>query len=497
MKVKSEGKYMKTEAKVGVFVAIGLIFLFLLSTQVNKFAHFGKEGYKIYAILDDVDGLEKNVKVKINGVEVGYVKDIKLQGYKVKTKLFIYEGVKIPKDSIVQVNQESLLGTKYLSIIPGRSRKYLNEDEYLYKQKKSASFNDTTSSIDEAAKEFKEFIKELRNSIKGNKGDDLKKSIANLREITESIKILINENRENLKLSIKNLKVMAKELALAGEKFGNMSSKFSYTADTINEKLPQIMEKIDTLATDLSDVGKDLKNELPDILDRFASLEKDLQEVISKNKEPLGNAIKAADTFFSKGGDTFKKVDNYLESIANSQIEVAFRSEYMFDDNFAKNYASLYYIPNPEKYYMLDVISTEDYSKLDSNGKVIEPEDHEESKILFSAQYGRRYNDFLFRIGVIESTGGVGIDYFMFNDKAKISFEAFDFNAVNDVRGDKAHLKLLARYRFLKHLDTFIGIDNFLNEDATNFFFGLGFDFIDQDFKSILGTASGAGSFIK
>lgn len=488
---------MKTEAKVGIFVAIGLLFLFLLSTQVNKFAHFGKKGYTINAVLDNVDGLEKNVKVKINGVEVGYVKDIYLDGYKVKTKLFIYEGVKIPKDSIVQINQESMLGAKYLSIIPGKSNEYLSVNGTLKRQKKTYTFEETTGSIDEAAKEFKEFIKELRGSIKGANGNDLKQSIANLREITESIKTLISENRENLKLSIKNLKIMAKELATAGEKFGNMSSKFSYTADTINEKLPQIMDKIDKLASDLSVASEDLKEELPDILDRFASLEKDLQDIISENKEPLNNAIKSADTFFSSGGETFKKVDNYLNTIANSQIEVAFRSEYMSSDNFAKNYASIYYIPSPEKYYMLDIVSTEDYSRLDNNGNVIEPDDHEESKLLFSAQYGRRYNDFLFRIGVIESTGGVGIDYFMYNDKAKISFEAFDFNAVNDVRGDKAHLKLLARYRFLKHLDAFLGVDNFLNSDARNFFFGLGFDFIDQDFKSILGTASGAGTFIK
>ena len=488
---------MKTEAKVGIFVAIGLIFLFLLSTQVNKFAHFGKKGYVIEAYLDDVSGLEKNVKVKIKGVEVGYVKDINLEGNRVKTKLFIYEGVKIPNDSIVQINQESMLGAKYLNIIPGNSKEFLSENEALKKQKKTYTFEETTGSIDEAAKEFKEFIKELREDLRGENRNDLKKSIANLRKITESIQEMINDNKENLKQSIVNLKIMAKELAKAGDKFGNMSSKFSYTADTINEKLPNIMDKIDSLVADLSVTSKELKNKLPQIMDKFSSLENDLQEIIKENKKPLHKAIKSADMFFSSGGETFKKVDNYLNAVAKSQIEVAFRSEYMSSDKFAKNYASFYYIPSPEKYYMLDIISTDDYSKMDENGQVIKPDDHEDSKLLFSAQYGRRYNDLLFRIGVIESTGGVGVDYFMFNDKGKISFEAFDFNAVNDVRGDKAHLKLLARYRFLKHLDTFIGIDNFLNDDARNIFFGLGFDFIDQDLKSILGAASGAGTFIK
>jgi len=120
---------MKTEAKVGLFVALGLLFLFILSTQVNEFATMGKKGYEIYALLDDASGLEKNAKVKMKGVEIGFVKDIRLEGRKVKVTLFIYEGIKIPKDSVVTLQQESLLGTKYLDIEPGESDEYLAAGE--------------------------------------------------------------------------------------------------------------------------------------------------------------------------------------------------------------------------------------------------------------------------------------------------------------------------------------------------------------------------------
>lgn len=488
---------MKTEVKVGIFVAVGLLFLFLLSTQVNKFAHFGKKGYIVGAYLDDIDGLEKNSKVKIKGVEVGYVKNITLEGKRVKTTLFIYQGTKIPKDSVVLVSQEGMLGNKYLSIIPGKSENYLNKNEFLEKQKKIASINEAADSIYKAANEFNQFVKELRVDMKGERGDDLRKSVANLRDITESIKKVIEENRKNLSDSIINLNSMAKELASAGRKFKEMSSKFSYTADTINGKLPAIMKKIDSLAADLADTSRDAKKKLPDILDRFASLEKDLQDIVKDNKKPLHNAIKSADRFFSSGGSTFKKLDNYLEKIDRSQIELSFRSEYMSDDSYTKSYASIYYLPSPNKYYMLDIVSGDDYSRTDNNGNLIKPKDHEASKIYVSAQYGLRYGNFLHRIGVIENTGGVGVDYFMFHDRAKLSLEAFDFNAVNDVRGNNPHMKFLARYRFLKHLDSFVGVDNFLNSDATNYIFGLGLDFVDNDFKSIIGAASGAGNFIK
>ncbi|WP_200763621.1 MlaD family protein [Nitrosophilus alvini] len=488
---------MKTEAKVGVFVAIGLLFLFLLSTQVNKFANLGKKGYTVYAYLEDASGLEVNSKVRINGVEVGYVKDMSLAGKKVKADLFIYENVKIPKDSTLQLMQEGMLGNKYLNIIPGNSQEYVKPEENLVKQKIMASFDETSSSIDEAAKEFKEFIKELRADMKGANGDDLKQSIANLREITDSIKAIIGENRENLKLSIGNLKIMAKELSDAGRKFGEMSDKFALTADNVNERLPQIMKKVENIASSLENVGENLERKLPDIMERFASLEEDLQDIIKENKKPLSNAIKSADTFFSSGGETFKKLDKYFTAIGQSQLQVAFRTEYMNSDDYYKNYASIYYLPSPTKYYMLDIVSMDDYTRKDSSGNIIEPTLHEDQKVLVSAQYGRRFDDVLMRLGLIESTGGVGIDYFMYNDKMKISFDAYDFNAVNDVRGDKAHLKLGFRYRFLKHLDAVLGYDNFLNSKAANFYFGIGIGFIDNDLKALLGTAGSAGTYLK
>ena len=114
-----------------------------------------------------------------------------------------------------------------------------------------------------------------------------------------------------------------------------------------------------------------------------------------------------------------------------------------------------------------------------------------------SALYAKRYGDFRYRLGLIESTGGLGLDWYLFNDLGKASVDLYDFNAVNDVRGTKPHLTLLYRHRFLKHLDTYIGADNILNSKARNFIFGLGLSFVDQDMKYLLGTVSGAGSFIK
>ncbi len=488
---------MKTEAKVGLFVAIGLLFLFLLSTQVNKFAGFGKKGYEIYALIDDATGLEKHAKVKIKGVDAGFVKDIALDNNKVKVKLFIFDGVKIPKDSVVMLQQESLLGTKYLAIEPGSSKEYLSSGSVLTKQKEFASFSQTSTTINEAAKEFKAFIAELRDSIKGASGEDLKKSVENLQAITAHLKKLIEENQKNIAQSIENIKIMGQKLAQAGQKFGRMSDKFAYTADSINKELPKILRRIDEITLYLRNSGKDLNKKLPTVLNKFTKIEEDLEGVVQKNKKPLHETLTNASTFFKKGSDSFAKLDKFFESMGKSQIEVGFNGYYMSDDDYVKSSVALNYVPTPNKYYMLEVVSRDDYSKKDSAGNLILPTKHEDSKYYVSAMYGRRYGDLRLRLGLIENTGGVGLDYFFDHDRAKIRADLYDFNAVNDLRGDKAHLDLTFRYRFLKHLDSYVGVDNALNPKARNFMFGLGLDFVDQDMKYLIGTVSGAGTYIQ
>ncbi len=457
----------------------------------------GKEGYIIYALLDDANGLEKNAKVKIKGVDVGFVKSLGLDQRKVKAELFIFEGIKIPKDSIVTLKQQSLLGTKFIDIEPGTSNEYLSSGEVLTRQQKFATFDQTSTTINEAAQEFKEFIADLRRSIAGTSGADLQQSIVNLKAITAHLKSLIEKNSENITQGIENLKEMGEKLSLAGEKFGKMSDKFALTADSINKKLPSILKKIDDISSYLKSSSYQLNKKLPRLMDKFSALEDELHALLKENKKPLNRAIKSADKFFSSGGDSFKKLDKYLSSIGKSQIEVNFKSWYMSKDSYNKGGFGINYVPSPNKYYMLEVVSGDDYSQTDENGNLIPPRKHEDSKYYVSAMYGRRYKDLRFRLGLIENTGGAGVDYYLFNDDGRLSMDIFDFNAVNDVRGDKAHLNLYYKHRFLKHLDAYVGVDNALNSKARNYFFGVGLEFIDQDMKYLLGSMSGAGSFIK
>ncbi len=88
---------MKTEAKVGLFITVSLIFLFGLLSQLSSFDNLLKKSYPLVAKIDEATGLKPKAKVKLRGVDIGYVDNIYLKDRDVYLTLNIDEGVKIPK----------------------------------------------------------------------------------------------------------------------------------------------------------------------------------------------------------------------------------------------------------------------------------------------------------------------------------------------------------------------------------------------------------------
>ncbi len=468
---------MKNELKVGIFIFVAMLFLFFLTTQINSFKNLSKKGYTIYTDLKNAAGLNVNSKVKANGIDVGYIKNLSIQKDHIKAEIFINDGVKIPKDSVLTAMQESMLGGKYAAITLGKSDSYLQNNSIIKSSKELASINEASDSMTKAADEIRVFVKDLRDVLNDKTKQNLKNSFANINQITSDLREFTKLGRLNE--AVDSFNNMANSLA-------KTSQKFSLTADEINHKLPDIMKNIDTLISDLKFTSQSIRTKLPALADKYSAIADELDSLVKDSKKPLQDSLKSADGFFATGKSAFDKVDSLLESVDKIQLEVAMHAEMMSDDEYAKGYLSLDYQPSDTKSYRFDIVGMDDYSRLSDDGGYIKPKKHEETNLLYSAQITKRFDDLTLRTGIIESTFGAGVDYYMFNRQLKASAELFDMNAQNDVRGDKAHAKVSAKYTFLKHLDIYAGYDNFLNDNAKNAFVGVGVRFYDDDLKTLV-----------
>jgi len=462
---------MKLEAKIGLFVVLGLVALLMLSTQVNNIGDWSKKGYEVYAYIDDATGLEVHSHVSMNGVKIGTISDIAVDGRKVKLSFLINDNVEIAKDSIILITQESVLGAKMINIVQGESVESVKNGDKLVNFKQYAAFDETSDSVNAAANELKLLMQDIREVLNEEQKENLRKLITSFKNVGEHLDLLIVENRVALADAIKNFK--------------DMGAGFTQSADTINKDLPNIMARIDSLTRRLDNISGDLEGSLPTAVDKFIAIEDNVSTILEENRESLNSALVSADSFFDSGQHAFDKVDSLLSNFTVSELQVGMHGEYLISDKDSKVYLSVAYLPNPETYYLFDVISMGDYTR-----PGIEPTIHEQGKTYISGQYGKRFGDILLRGGVIESTGGLGVDVFADNSRFKASMEVFDFNAVNDVRGDMPHAKVMMQYRFLKHLEVYTGWDNFMNSESQNVFFGVGIKFIDNNLKYLLGPAA-------
>ncbi|MCW8887946.1 MAG: outer membrane lipid asymmetry maintenance protein MlaD [Gammaproteobacteria bacterium] len=111
------------EIGVGIFVAIGLAALLILSLQVSNLTLLDSgPSYRVTARFENISGLKVGAPVSVAGVKVGEVIDISFdsKSYEAVVKLTISKKYdQLPIDSQAGVRTTGLLGEKYITLIPG------------------------------------------------------------------------------------------------------------------------------------------------------------------------------------------------------------------------------------------------------------------------------------------------------------------------------------------------------------------------------------------
>ena len=101
-------------------------------------------GYTLVAEFDRADGLEIGSDVRISGIKVGSVVSTALdpQSYRAEVRFSVRDGVELSEDSSASINSTSLLGGKYLALIPGGSEDVLRDGGQINFTQSSVNFED-------------------------------------------------------------------------------------------------------------------------------------------------------------------------------------------------------------------------------------------------------------------------------------------------------------------------------------------------------------------
>lgn len=118
----------KIEIWVGLFVAIGIAaFVSLALNVANTGIQGGDSSYKLFAKFDNIGGLKIRSPIKVGGVVVGRISDIRLdpQDYMPIVTLDIYQEYnQFSEATSLSILTAGLLGEQYIGLEPG----FVDED---------------------------------------------------------------------------------------------------------------------------------------------------------------------------------------------------------------------------------------------------------------------------------------------------------------------------------------------------------------------------------
>ena len=135
------------ETIMGIVVIFVAAFFLYIAYQVSDLQVV--KGYDINARFLKVGGLNVGSDVRINGIKVGTViaQNLDPEDYVADVKLSISSNIQLPKDSVVSIVSDGLVGNKFIKIEPGKSKEFLQNGDTVANTKDFKTLEDMVGEI--------------------------------------------------------------------------------------------------------------------------------------------------------------------------------------------------------------------------------------------------------------------------------------------------------------------------------------------------------------
>jgi phospholipid/cholesterol/gamma-HCH transport system substrate-binding protein len=502
---------MSSAARVGIFMLIILAILGYFILKIEDI-HPSRKGTKtVKAVFDSVAGLDNKSKVRVAGVPVGTVTDIRLRDDgKAEVTMDVDSDVQLHNGASARVVNLGLLGEKYIELVPGPPNTPTLAEGKELQGSQPASIDDVTNQISAIATDVKAITASLRTVMAGPEGQHrVEEIVENVRQITAQVRDLVAANRSNVDATLANARDITAELRTSIPK---LSASIEKVAETLNgtlgenrQDVHQVVENLRKLSTDLKTTTENLNA----ITGQVRSGEGTVGKLLYSDEahQRLTTALTAVEGGVNELRTTLGRANrialdlgmkaDYYAGLPKTNDQVG-----TITSN-SRAAVTLRLIPNPERnrFYNVELaddpvgkrrdkvteLTITDPATGHSTTTIIN-ETRFERGFLVSAQAGWQLQPVSVRVGLFDSTGGGGVDYRV-NDRIRLTGEIFDFGKHRD---NNPHLRLYGQYIFRHErpntpmLFVSSGVDNLFNNSA--FTFGGGIRWRDDDLKYLLSS---------
>ncbi len=451
--------------KVGLLALGALLAVTVVSLKITA----NQSGYADYVtyktVLKDASGIVEKSSIKVAGINAGRIKSIELEGSEAIVTFEMLEKIKMTKNSVLKIKSVGFLGDKFLDINLGDPNSDRLEEGALIPSKGGEGFEELAKDASEVMKEVKEIAQTVKESLRDEQGENMiKKIVANVNDLTASLKRLTTGNEEKINKIIEDISAISQQLAFETDRYQR-----------------------DSLMSDLSKIGP--------ILDKADASMADLKIIMADLKEGKGTVGKLLrdDAVVDQVSQTLSSVNRLVNRINNIEADVSLFSGLNTNGGSVTQF-NLDIYPAPERFFRLGIVNQDfgaeiktESTTYTSTGGGAETKTRQrkidDSAYKFNLQIGRRIQRFGLRAGLIDSKGGVGLDYHFPDLGVKTSLEVFDYQ---DVVGPQ--VRLIAEVKLWNVLFTRItGEDLTSSYDQRAATLSVGLRFRDQDLTALLG----------
>lgn len=481
---------MSNIVKIGIFVTATLVLLAYFILKVEDLRLFGEEGRTVDAAFNSVAGLDDKAAVRVAGVRVGRVDGIRLSGDRALVSLLLESPVELRSGASATIANVGLLGDKYVELDPGPpGGEPLAEGEVLP--------GSTPIGIDQAMERFNSIgvsIDEMLTSMDPTRsGEAIRDVLASLEATTAAIRSVVTTNRDQVDGTIEN---------------------FERVSATLARELPRISEQTSAVIASLEQILSENRGDAREVVSRLAETTETLKATLT-NFEAVSERLAAGEgtigklledeTAHDQLVSTLKSVDSGVSSLSETlgrvqrlELGLGFEGYYLEEAEESRSAFTLRLDPGgSNRFYELGLVDdprgrtkveTREVTTIGPDGSVetttVETITTRDDPAL-SAQVGFGGERAQFRAGLIEATGGAGVDYRALGEKWLFSLDAFDFDRPDDL---EPRLRLTTRFRLHPNAYLVGGLDDVLESRRQSFFLGAGIHWSDDDLKYLLGS---------
>lgn len=459
-------------------------------------------GYRVHAYLPDVTGIAPKSRVMTSGIQVGYIDRLSLEKGMARVDIKMRPEFVLYEDAAIGKRATSLIGESIIVLAPGtEGRPRIPDEGEVTHYIDEPTLQSLQGQIADILKDVKAVTGTLKTTVGSDKGQEqIAQILKNIAEVTEQLNETVKENRAGVRQVINNVN------AITGDSRPQLAE--------ILQNIKQVTEDVRKMTAAAPPPGKDGKDgkdgkpgELRSTVERInrasASLESALASAdvvagrIAKGEGTIGRLTKD-ETLINEVESAVEDVGEFVGGLGRMQTVVGLRTDYNFLANTIKTYVEIRLQPSEDKYYSIELVNDPrgktgiQQIDVDTTNPNYPPHYREiitttTNAFRFSFQFAKRIGMFTGRFGIKESTGGIGLDLHLLNDRFELRQDLFGFGEELSPRW-----RVALGYEFIRKLWLLGGVDDILNNDRRDYFIGLQLRFTDSDLKTILPFAGSA-----